>query len=127
MIKYIKYAALTAVLSLFTVTVSAQQSGGGDDLKGVCELSGGQWTGVESGNWACCWPDWGCYGCVSSQCKMKCNTERCRKANGMLSTGTDSTGTIKLKALVPAGSMAPAVPKPVKPQTQKSPAINKVQ
>lgn len=120
---------VSVVFFLFIGSVSAQQSGGGDDLKGVCELSGGEWTGVESGNWACCWPQWGCYGCVSGQCKMKCNTQRCRRANGMLSgTGTDTTGTIKLKAIVPAGSIAPVVPKP-KPNISKqpTPTMNKSQ
>lgn len=83
--------------------------GGGEDLKGVCELSGGTFTGSESANWACCWPDWGCYGCVDGNCKMKCNTTRCRRANGMAVKNTGGTLT-PIKGLAPNGMKEPVVP-----------------
>ncbi|KTC86987.1 hypothetical protein [Legionella brunensis] len=87
----------------------ARQSGGsGEDLKGVCELSGGRWVGSEGGNWACCWANWGCYGCVDGVCKMKCDTQRCRKANSAARPGT---GEITIKGLAPANNKAPIVPK----------------
>ncbi|ASQ47334.1 hypothetical protein [Legionella clemsonensis] len=93
----------------FATSTLARQAGGGEDLKGVCELAGGRWVGSESGNWACCWDNWGCYGCVDSVCKMKCDTQRCRKANGM--ARPDSNNEVIIKGLAPANSKAPIVPK----------------
>jgi hypothetical protein len=101
---------------IFLITLSfntyARQSGGGsgDDLKGVCELAGGSWHGSESsGSWACCWADWGCYGCINKICKMTCRTDRCRKANAM-SSRVNKNDT-RVKGLAPAGMKAPVVPK----------------
>lgn len=96
----------------------AAQNNGGEDLKGVCELSGGEWHGSESSNWACCWPDWGCYGCVDSHCKMKCDTARCKKANATLNPGS---GLIKLKQLAPGGMLAPIIPNTQGTKTQATP------
>lgn len=90
----------------------AQQSGGGadDDVKTACEISGGDWTTSNSG-WACCWADWGCYGCVNGVCKIKCHNQRCRKANGISRAMQD---TQKVPGLAPAGMKAPVAPKMLK-------------
>lgn len=108
------YLAVVCVL-LFSNSVFARQSGGGggDDLEGVCELAGGTWTGSESGNWACCWQDWGCYGCHSGVCKMQCRTKRCRDANRVRKAGR---GTTSVKGLVAPGAKAPIVP--IKPRNR---------
>lgn len=106
----------------FSFNLYAQQSGGGDDLKGVCELAGGTWTGSESGNWACCWSNWGCYGCVNGACKMQCRTQRCKDANKIRKPGS---GTKQVKGLAPAGLKAPIAPVKAKNKTPKSiPKIN---
>lgn len=108
------YRLLTSLVLSITFGLSfpvvAQQSSGGGNggLKDTCEISGGQWTGSESGNWACCWADWGCYGCVDGNCKIKCTTERCRKANSVRTLGAD---LIIIKGLAPAGMKAPIIPK----------------
>ncbi|WP_156812329.1 hypothetical protein [Legionella tunisiensis] len=99
---------ISSNLSFNALAQQSGGSGGGDDLKGVCELSGGSWTGSETGNWACCWPDWGCYGCVDDNCKIKCNTQRCKDANGI---GRPSAHEILLQGIAPAGMKAPIVPK----------------
>ncbi|KTD07884.1 hypothetical protein [Legionella jamestowniensis] len=91
--------------------LARQSGGGGEDLKGVCELAGGRWVGSESSNWACCWDNWGCYGCVNGACKMKCDTQRCRQANGMARPSSDDE--VIIKGLAPANSKAPIVPKKV--------------
>ncbi|KTD20978.1 acetyltransferase [Legionella lansingensis] len=98
---------LFVVLFGLSFNLCARQQGGGDDLKGVCELAGGTWTGNEGGNWACCWADWGCYGCYNGVCKMQCRTKRCRDANRMRAA---KPGTKSLKELAPAGKIAPIVP-----------------
>lgn len=106
---------LFILLILFALSVNtafARQSGGGgpgdEGLKGVCELAGGSWHGSESsGSWACCWADWGCYGCINNVCKMTCRTERCRKAN---TASRVQKGDTRIKGLAPAGMKAPIVP-----------------
>lgn len=96
---------------LFPVTSMAQQSGGGpdDDVKTACDISGGDWTSTSGGNWACCWSDWGCYGCVNGVCKIKCFNDRCRNANGI---GRPAADQQAVPGLAPAGVKAPIVPKP---------------
>lgn len=98
---------LSLCLPLQSLAKQNSGGGGGEDLKGVCELSGGEWHGSESSNWACCWPDWGCYGCVNGHCKMKCDTQRCKDANSTLNPGA---GQIKLKQIAPGGMLAPIIP-----------------
>jgi len=93
----------------FSLNAFAQQSGGGgNDLKDTCEISGGTWTGSSGGNWACCWADWGCYGCVDGNCKIKCTTPQCRKANGM---GKVNSNEQRVQGLAPAGMKSPIVPR----------------
>lgn len=124
-------ALIIVILSLFSITAFAQQSGGsgGDDLKETCELSGGTWTGSAGGNWACCWSDWGCYGCVDGHCKIKCNTARCRKANGQASSSPTSNPKVQIvKGLAPAGMKAPVAPTPKKKDAVAAPeSVNSVQ
>jgi preprotein translocase subunit SecG len=113
-----------------TFNVMAQQSSGGgnSDIKDTCEISGGTFTGSESGNWVCCWADWGCYGCVDGNCKIKCYNERCRKANGIgrVNTGTTSAGGKIVNGLAPQGMKAPVAPiKKQKPM--KTPLSNTIQ
>ncbi|VEG90452.1 acetyltransferase [Legionella spiritensis] len=99
--------------------MAQQQSGGNGDLQGACQLSGGQWISGDSGNWACCWADWGCYGCVDGVCKMKCHTVRCKKDNGQ--AVKPGNGEMRVKGLVPEGMVAPVVPDKGKEQPQVSP------
>lgn len=81
------------------------------DAKNTCEVSGGTWTESGNGNWACCWADWGCYGCVNNICKMKCYNQRCRDANKIRATDTPRKNYQRIEGLVPAGSLAPIIPK----------------
>lgn len=111
------FLMMMLLISLFfTLPTYARQSGGGgggDDLKGVCELAGGSWTGSESsGTWACCWADWGCYGCINNVCKMQCRTARCRRAN---SARQISNQQKTVDSLAPQGMKAPVIPKNAKP------------
>ena len=94
--------------------VLARQSGGGsgDDLGSVCDLSGGTYTESASG-WACCWSDWGCYGCTSGECKIKCHTQRCKDANGQARPGV---GLKAIDGLASPGMKAPIVPENPKRQ-----------
>lgn len=99
---------LVLVIFLFSpLYANAKQSSTGD-IENTCEISGGEWHGSESGNWACCWADWGCYGCVNGVCKIKCYNARCRRANGMSRVGP---GEQRVKGLAPAGMSGPIVPK----------------
>lgn len=103
------------IISLFfSIHSLARQSGGGggDDLEGVCKLAGGTWTGSESGNWACCWDNWGCYGCYNGICKMQCRTQRCRRANAIHKTSGEQK---RVEGLAPKGMDAPIIPKNAKP------------
>jgi hypothetical protein len=109
-----KWIALLAIL-LFSFTAFAQQSGDNSDVKNTCEVSGGTWTESGGGNWACCWADWGCYGCVGGVCKIKCYNQRCRDANKIRATQTPGKNYLRIEGLSPAGSMSPIVPKPKKP------------
>lgn len=110
-----KWIALLGILLFsLTFTAFAQQSGDNSDVKNTCEVSGGTWTESGSGNWACCWADWGCYGCVDGVCKIKCYNQRCRDANNIRATDTPRKNCQRIEGLAPAGSMAPIVPKPKK-------------
>lgn len=84
----------------------------GNGMQQACEISGGSFIGSENGNWACCWDDWGCYGCVDGKCKIKCNTARCKKANGMtkLRDGEHPVTGSAVKGLVQPGERAPVAP-----------------
>lgn len=106
--KRICLGILTVLLGL-TFFAQAQQSGGSDGVKNTCEVSGGTFTGSEGGNWACCWSDWGCYGCLSGVCKIKCYNDRCRKANGI--SATLSNDETKVKGLAAPGMKVPVAPK----------------
>jgi hypothetical protein len=77
-----------------------------EGLDQVCGLSSGSWHTSASG-WACCWSNWGCYGCTSGNCLMNCHTKRCKKANGMSKV---SIGKIAVPELAPKGMKAPIVP-----------------
>lgn len=102
-------SVIGAILLSLSFTTYAQQSGGGGDIENTCAVSGGTWTGSEGGNWACCWADWGCYGCVDGICKIKCHNQRCRDANGIT---RPSASTIGVDGLAPKGMKAPVIPKP---------------
>lgn len=97
------------ILCLLSFNVFAQQSGGGSsELKNTCEVSGGTYTDSSRG-WACCWADWGCYGCLDGLCKVKCYTRRCTRVN----YGTrPASNTQAVEGLAPKGMKAPIVPKP---------------
>lgn len=99
------------LLSCFVLPVaySAQDTGGGSnsDMKSVCELAGGSFTGGTEGSWACCWDNWGCAGCQQGVCKVKCETQRCRKANGQARLQSRNTRIQGFKKF----GIAPVVPK----------------
>ncbi len=79
-----------------------------EGLDQVCDLSGGQWHTSTSG-WACCWNNWGCYGCTSGNCLMNCNTQKCKKANAMTKA---NVGQKEVTGLAPKEMKAPIVPSP---------------
>lgn len=103
-------SVITMILLILSLSSHAQQSGDLGDLKNTCEVSGGSWTESGGGNWACCWSDWGCYGCVSGICKIKCHNQRCRDANSVRQGESTPPRTHAVKGLAPAGSLAPVVP-----------------
>lgn len=109
-----------SVLGLLLLTLSfssfAQQSGDNSDVKNTCEVSGGTWTESGSGNWACCWADWGCYGCVDGVCKIKCYNQRCRDANKIRANDTPGKNYQRIDGLAPVGKLAPIAPKPKTPK-----------
>lgn len=111
---------LTVCLFAAFQSVYARPAGGGMSLKDVCQLSGGNWSGSESGSWSCCWPDWGCYSCANNVCKMKCSTQRCKNANAI---GKAAPGERKIEGLAPRGKKAPIAPK-LSPK-EKGPATSK--
>lgn len=122
-----------SVSFLFAIAHAAPNTGGdtNEDMKGVCELAGGTFTSTIEGNWACCWDDWGCAGCIQGVCTVKCHTERCRKANGQ--SAVIQPGQIKVKGFSHFG-MEPVVPKvstqpsgTIKQLKNKSNAVDKVQ
>lgn len=102
------------VLCIFSFPVFAQQSGDNSEVKNTCEVSGGTWTESSNGNWACCWADWGCYGCVNGVCTIKCYNQRCRDANKIRANDTPPKRYQRIEGLAPAGSLAPIAPKPKK-------------
>lgn len=116
---------LFIALTTFSLSAFAQQSGGGgsDGVKNTCEVSGGTFTGSESGNWACCWADWGCYGCVDGNCKIKCYNERCRKANGISRASANEQA---VDGLAPKGMKAPIAPKKSKTLKQEADSHNTI-
>lgn len=93
-------------LGLFMQNALAQQTDEGLDQ--VCDLSGGSWHTSASG-WACCWNNWGCYGCTSGNCLMNCKTPKCRKANAM---NTVTSGYKEIPGLAPNAMKAPIIPSP---------------
>lgn len=101
---------ILSIFALISFNVFAAPSGGTDStgVKNTCEISGGTFTGSESGNWACCWSNWGCYGCHSGNCGMTCRTQKCRDANAAKVNGSSSG--VKIKGLAPANMNAPYVP-----------------
>lgn len=90
-------------LGLFVQNAFAQQTDEG--LDNVCDLSGGSWHTSTSG-WACCWNNWGCYGCTSGNCVMNCKTPRCKKANDM---SMATSGHKEITGLAPKGMKAPII------------------
>lgn len=118
-------STMTIILFILPFSLQAQQSGDLGDLKNTCEVSGGSWTESGAGNWACCWSDWGCYGCVGGICKIKCHNQRCRDANSVRQGEPSSPKTHAVPGLAPAGSIAPIVPK-LKSPLMPVPAKNKL-
>lgn len=78
-----------------------------EGVHNTCDVSGGRWVGSETGRWACCWADWGCYGCLNGICKMKCETQRCKDDNAQKRPGQDERA---IEGLAPIGEMAPIIP-----------------
>lgn len=106
------------VFCLLSFNVFAQQSGGGSgELKNTCEVSGGTYTQSTSG-WACCWANWGCYGCINGICKVKCHTQRCKRLN--YGTPRPSSSTQEVDGLAPKGMKAPIAPLPKAPKADTS-------
>lgn len=112
-------------LLLLSFGAFTQQSGDNSDVKNTCEVSGGTWTESGNGNWACCWADWGCYGCVSGVCKIKCYNQRCRDANKIRSTTMSTKDYQRLEGLAPAGALAPVIPQSKK-SIKAGPSSNRV-
>ncbi len=96
---------LIALLGLFSQAAFSQNNDEGLDQ--VCSLSGGKWHTSASG-WACCWSNWGCYGCTNGDCVMACRTKKCKNAN---STRALSENEFELNEIAPKGTKAPIVPK----------------
>lgn len=108
-----------SLLSLSTQNAYPQQNND-EGLDEVCGLASGKWHKSASG-WACCWSNWGCYGCTGGNCMMTCRTPRCKKANGMNKPSTNET---RVNGLAPKGMKDPIVPKQKgKKQTPKSKII----
>lgn len=105
---------------IFSLPVFAQQTHNLDELKNTCEVSGGTWTETGSGNWACCWSDWGCYGCANNVCKINCYNQRCRDANKIRANDRPPKNYQRIPGLAPAGKLAPIAPKPKKLNTPKA-------
>lgn len=105
-----KYIGFIIIL-LFSATAFSQADN--SDVRNTCDISGGTWNESGSG-WACCWDDWGCYGCIDGICKIKCHNQRCRDANKIRANETPPKNSIRLEGLAPEGSMAPIAPEPKK-------------
>lgn len=101
---------------MFVQNASAQQTDEGLDQ--ICDLSDGTWHTSASG-WACCWNNWGCYGCTNGNCLMNCKTPKCKKANTM---NTAAPGQKEVSGLAPKEMKAPIIPAP---NTKGKPVIFK--
>lgn len=97
------------LFSLVSIHVYAAPNTGASnaEMKDVCQLAGGTFTSTIEGNWACCWDNWGCYGCVQGVCKMKCHTQRCRRANGQ--SAVLQPGEVKIKGKFGTDIVVPKV------------------
>lgn len=98
---------LIVFMGLFAQSVFSQNND--DGLDEVCGLSSGKWHKSASG-WACCWSNWGCYGCTGGNCGMTCRTTRCKNANGMSISKVSTKNTV-VKGLAPQGMKDPIVPR----------------
>lgn len=110
-----KWKMYLALLFFISFSAFAKQSVL-DELKNTCEVSGGTWTQTSSGNWACCWADWGCYGCVNGICKIKCHNQRCRDANKLRINEPPGKNYQRIPGLAPSGKLAPVIPKTKTPK-----------
>lgn len=118
MSRVLKSLFLVLFFGLSCNAIAQQTSNeGSGGMKNACEVSGGTFTGSEGGNWACCWSDWGCYGCVDSHCKIKCHNDRCRKANGVSRSVSNAS---PVSGLAPTGMKAPIAP--IKENKEMSPS-----
>jgi hypothetical protein len=118
--KHVVIRFVGIMLCLLSFNAIAQQSGGGSsELKNTCEVSGGTYTESSRG-WACCWANWGCYGCLDGLCKVKCYTRRCRIVN--YGTPRPSASTQEVEGLAPKGMKAPIIPKPKTAPKQEAPS-----
>lgn len=100
----ILFVLLGCAFSLSFQNALAQNNDEG--LDEVCGLTQGSWHTSASG-WACCWSNWGCYGCTNGNCLMNCRTPKCKKANGM---SRAPSGRMAVPELAPFGMKAPIVP-----------------
>lgn len=121
-----KWIYLVALFLICSYSAFAQQTSVLDELKNTCEVSGGTWTESSGGNWACCWSDWGCYGCVDGVCKIKCYNQRCRDANKVRVNDIPGKNYQRIEGLAPPGSLAPIVPKLKTPKPSKIPKSDKL-
>ena len=77
-------AAILAV-SAPVVLLAADDDDSDNSMRGLCELSGGTFTISGDGSQRCCWDNWGCLECNSSNdsnCLMECDTAPCCISNG---------------------------------------------
>lgn len=104
------YSKILSFLFVFTfglfITQNAPAQQSDEGLDQICDLSGGSWHTSTSGR-ACCWNNWGCYGCTAGNCVMNCKTQKCKKANSMTMA---TSGQKEISGLAPKAMKAPIVP-----------------
>lgn len=111
-----KFILLIVFFLSATSTVFAQQTQNEPGLEDVCIMAGGKFTSTPNGDWACCWDNWGCAGCSNGICKVKCHTQRCRRANGQIRQA--SPGQRKTGVFHPFGIDTIVIPKKPNSQTK---------
>ena len=106
---------------LFSNVHAAGNQGTNKDMKQMCDVLGGTFTSTIEGNWSCCFPDWGCAGCIQKICKIKCETQRCRRANGQAALQAGHTKPEHIKVKFEGKGLQMVVPKVSENPTNKPP------